>query len=153
MTKITIPQWDANLVDVTITRWSRKVGDPVHAKECIGELTTDKAVYELECPADGILLAIYAAEKSVVPTGYTIGMVGEPGETAPESLPENEALMAQYTGPVAQTVVKRAPAVRIRATPTARRIAKEKGLDLAAIQAATGVEVVDEEAINAFLKG
>lgn len=153
MTKITIPQLDANLVDVTITRWSKAIGDPVHAKDCIGELTTDKAVYELECPADGVLLAIYAAEKSVVPTGYTIGMVGEANETAPESLPENEKLMAEYAGPVAKTVAKRDAPARVRATPKARRIAKEKGLDLAAIQAATGVEVVDEEAINTFLKG
>ena len=152
MTKITIPQLDANLVDVTVTKWSKKIGDPVAKGEIIGELTTDKAVYDLECPADGTLIAIYAQEKSVVPTGYTVGMVGAADETAPESLPENEKLMADYAGPIAAVTVKRERGARVRATPKARRLAKEHNLDLAKIQAETGAELVDEKVLAAYLK-
>ena len=94
MTHITIPQLDANLVDVTVTRWHKKTGDTVKAGEGIAELTTDKAVYELEAPADGTLLAIYAAEKSVVPTGFTVGLIGAPGESDSEAETANTEKMA-----------------------------------------------------------
>lgn len=152
MTRITIPQLDANLVDVTVTRWRKTIGEPVKAGESIAELTTDKAVYELEAPADGTLLAIYAAEKSVVPTGFTAGLIGEPGETDPEAEEANEAQMAAYRG---AAVPAAAPArdrgTRVRATPRARRLAQEKGLDLAKIQAETGAEVIDETVLAPYL--
>jgi pyruvate dehydrogenase E2 component (dihydrolipoamide acetyltransferase) len=153
MTRITIPQLDANLVDVTVTRWRKSVGELVKAGESIAELTTDKAVYELESPADGTLLAIYAAEKSVVPTGFTVGLVGSPGEADPEAEAANDAQMAAYRGTAAPS---EAPArdrgTRVRATPRARRLAQEKGLDLAKIQAETGAEVVDEAVLAPYLK-
>lgn len=151
MTPITIPQLDANLVDVTITHWSKKVGDPVTKGEMVAELTTDKAVFELEAPDDGVLLIIYAAEKSVVPTGYAVGMLGAATETPPAALPQNERLMAQYAGPAAAAPVKHHTAPRIRATPRARRLARENGLDLAKIQAETGAEVIDESALKPYL--
>lgn len=151
MTPIIIPQLDANLVDVTITRWNKKPGDPVSAGEIIGELTTDKAVFELECPADGILLAVYAPEKSVVPTGFSVGMVGSAEETAPDKLPENERLMAEYAGSVSVPVVRHEHAARIRATPRARRLAKENNLDLAKIQAETGADIINESVLSPYL--
>ena len=151
MTPITIPQLDANMVDVTVTHWCKKIGDPITQGEAVAELTTDKAVYELEAPADGQLLAIYAAEKSVVPTGYAVGMLGAADETPPASLPENDALMASYAGPAAATTVKHEHAPRVRATPRARRLAREKGLDLAKIQAETGAEVIDESVLKPYL--
>lgn len=153
MTRITIPQLDANLVDVTVTRWRKNIGDTVKAGESIAELTTDKAVYELEAPADGALLAIYAAEKSVVPTGFTVGLVGAPGETDPDAEAANEALMAAYRGGTSAPAATpaRDRGTRVRATPKARRLAQEKGLDLANIQAETGAEVIDEAVLAPYL--
>ena len=152
MTHITIPQLDANLVDVTVTRWRKKPGDTVKAGESIAELTTDKAVYELEAPADGTLLAIYAAEKSVVPTGFIVGLIGLPGETAPEAGAENAAKMAAYRGTSAPAAAPaRDAGTRVRATPRARRLAQEKGLDLAKIQAETGAELIDEKILAPYL--
>lgn len=152
MTHIIIPQLDANVVDVTVTRWRKKPGDAVKVGEGIAELTTDKAVYELEAPADGTLLAIYAAEKSVVPTGFTAGAIGQPGEVDPDAGAVNEAQMAAYRGAAAPA---EAPArdrgTRVRATPRARRLAQEKGLDLARIQAETGAEVIDETVLAPYL--
>lgn len=152
MTRIIIPQLDANLVDVTVTRWRKQIGDPVTAGESVAELTTDKAAYELESPADGTLLAVYAAEKSVVPTGYIAGLIGAPGETDDAVATDNEALMAAYRGPVAASVPVHDHSVRVRATPRARRLAKEQGLDLAKIQAETGAEVIDETVLAPYLK-
>jgi len=152
MTHITIPQLDANLVDVTVTRWHKKPGDAVTAGEGIAELTTDKAVYELEAPASGTLLAIYAAEKSVVPTGFTVGLIGSPGESDPEAEAANTAKLAAYRGASAPSAAPaRDRGTRVRATPRARRLAQEKGLDLAKIQAETGAELIDEKTLAPYL--
>ena len=152
MTTIIIPQLDANLVDVTITRWRKQAGDVVAAGEIVADLTTDKAAYELESPASGTLLAIAAAEKSIVLAGSTIGIIGEPGEEA--GLADTgaaEAPAAQGgTGEAGATAsAPRAP--RVRATPRARRLAQEKGLDLAVIQAETGAEIIDETVLAPYL--
>ena len=152
MTTITIPQLDANLVDVTVTRWRKQVGDAVAAGEIVADLTTDKAAYELEAPASGTLLAIAAAEKSIVPAGAAIGFIGEPceaaaavaqGAGAPPDAQEGRG------GAAAADAAARAP--RVRATPRARRLAQERGLDLAAIQAATGAEIIDEAVLAPYL--
>jgi len=152
MTRIVIPQLDANLVDVTLTRWRKAAGDTVAAGETLAELTTDKAVYELEAPAGGTLLAVYAADKSVVPTGFIVGLIGEPGEEeAPAIAEENSALMAAYRGPAAAPAPARDRGARVRATPRARRLAQERGIDLARVQAETGAEVIDETVLAPFL--
>ncbi len=152
MTRIIIPQLDVNLVDVTVTRWRKHIGDTVAAGESIAELTTDKAAYELEAPAAGTLLAVYAAEKSVVPTGYIAGLIGVPGEEDPAAAAENEALVAAYRGPAAVPAPARERATRVRATPRARRLAQEQGIDLAKVQAETGAEVIDETVLAPYLK-
>ena len=152
MTRIIIPQLDVNLVDVTVTRWRKEIGDTVTAGESLAELTTDKAVYELEAPAAGTLLAIYAAGKSVVPTGFIVGLIGAEGEEDPDAAAENEALMASYRGPAAAPAPARDRAVRVRATPRARRLAQERGIDLAKVQAETGAEIIDEAILAPFLK-
>jgi len=153
MTRITIPQLDANLIDVTVSRWHKQIGETVKAGETIAELTTDKAVYELEAPADGTLLAIYAAAKSVIPTGFTAGLIGTPGESDPEAEAANAARMAAYRGAPAAAAATpaRDRGTRIRATPRARRLAQEKGLDLAKIQAETGAELIDEKVLAPYL--
>jgi pyruvate/2-oxoglutarate dehydrogenase complex dihydrolipoamide acyltransferase (E2) component len=152
MTKITIPQLDANLVDVTVTRWRKAIGDTVAAGETLAELTTDKAVYELEAPASGTLLAIYAAEKSVVPTGFIVGLIGAAGEDDPKAEAMNTDLMTAYRGPTAAPAPSHDRAARIRATPRARRLAQDKGIDLAKVQAETGAEIIDEAVLSAYLK-
>ena len=151
MTRIIIPQLDVNLIDVTVTCWHKQPGDTVTVGENLADLTTDKAVYELEAPADGILLAIHAAPKSLVPTGYIAGLIGAPGESDPEIEAENAALMDAYRGPAPAAAPTRDRAPRIRATPRVRRLAQENNLDLAKIQAETGAEIIDEAVLAPYL--
>ena len=154
MTKIIIPQLDANLVDVTITRWRKQVGDPVAAGEIVADLTTDKAAYELEAPTGGVLLAVVAAEKSIVLAGSVIGFIGAPGEAV--VLPEGEASPKPEGAEGGQgggaTQPSRGAPPRVRATPRARRLAQERGLDLTKIQAETGVEIIDETVLAPYLQ-
>ncbi len=153
MTRITIPQLDANIIEVTLTRWRMQVGDAVASGEIVAELTTDKALYELEAPASGILLEVLAAKKSIVPTGYIIGLIGAEGESDPDAAVANDQLTAKYRGAgsvVAAPAKERAP--RIRATPRVRRLAQEHGIDLAKVQAESGAEVIDEQVLAPYLK-
>jgi pyruvate dehydrogenase E2 component (dihydrolipoamide acetyltransferase) len=147
MTPIIIPQLDANVVDVTITQWHKQVGDAVVKGEIIAMLTTDKAAYEFESPASGIVFEISAPVKSIVPTGSTVGAIGEVGEKVEaEVCASSSVTRTEGTG----RCVCPPNQPRIRATPRARRLAAEKGFDLASICVAEGVEIVDEAAIAAY---
>lgn len=154
MTRITLPQLDVNLIDVTLTQWRKKIGDPITTGEIIADITTDKAVYELEATASGTLLEIYAQEKSIIPTGYILGLIGQPGDTDPAIMAANEAIMQAYRPPLPTTgsaPTRSRTITRVRATPRVRRLAQEKGIDLAAVQAATQCEVIDETIFNTWL--
>jgi len=152
MTSLSIPQLDVNVVDVTLTQWHKQVGEPIEQGEIVAVLTTDKASYELEAPASGTLLAILAPVKSIVPTGSVIGLIGEPGE-AVEAVLETMTQGQQDTPTQGATRgAARTQLPRVRATPRARRMAQEKGFDLAAIAAAVGVEIVDEVAVATYEK-
>jgi pyruvate/2-oxoglutarate dehydrogenase complex dihydrolipoamide acyltransferase (E2) component len=155
-TRIRVPQLDANTIDVTVTAWHKQPGEGVVAGETIGELTTDKAAFDLEAPASGTLLAILAAPRSVVPAGYVIGVIGDPGDADPDAAADNATLLAAYrasTGASPAAAAAAQPAAgRVRATPKARRLAQQHGIDLARVQAETGVEVVDEAALTPYLK-
>ncbi len=176
MTRIILPFIDANIVDATVIEWKKNVGDAVAAGELVVEVTTDKAAFEVESPASGTLLAIYAPAKSVVPVKYILGVVGAPGEEDAAAESENAALVARYraalttggparTPPPAASEVRgtaypdsRAPsrvtsAPRLRATPKARRRAQAKGIDIADVQKATGAEMITEAILEAYLAG
>ena len=121
--------------------------------EIIAVLATDKAAYEFESPIAGILLEIVAPTKSIVPTGSMIGAIGEAGEQVEAVTQEPHEARTVGAGRCACPPGRCAspPAQpRIRATPRARRLAAEKGFDLAAICAAVGVEIVDEAAVAAY---
>lgn len=158
MTRILVPQLDANLIDVTVTAWRKCVGDLVETGEIIAELTTDKATFELESPTSGTFLAILAMEKSIVPTGYVLALIGAPGTCDPTAAAENERLMTIYRQTAANRHVTpksndaSAPrTARVRATPRARRLAQQHNLDLIQIQHATGIEIIDEAALAPYL--
>ncbi len=167
MTRIIVPFIDANIVDVTVTDWHKQAGDTVTAGEMIAEITTDKAAFEVEAPCSGTLLEIYASSKSVVPVYTILALIGTAGESDPQAPSENDALMQAYRAQVS-TGASRAPAAavlpaaaaaphadasRTRATPKARRLAQAHGLDLAAIQARTGVDIVTEAVLAPFVPG
>jgi pyruvate dehydrogenase E2 component (dihydrolipoamide acetyltransferase) len=106
-----------------VLRWLKAEGDAVAKGEALLEIETDKVTVELESPADGVLGGISAAEGDDVPVGETIAFVLAAGESVPELAPTP-----------APAVAATAPAGRARrplASPKARRLAKERGLDLA----------------------
>lgn len=104
----------------TVLRWLRREGERVRKGEPLLEVETDKATVELEAPADGILTGITAAAGASVPVGQVIGLILAEGETAAQTPGAGDAATQ-----------------RVRASPKARRLARERGVDLASL-AGTG---------------
>jgi len=156
-TDIVMPRLSDSMEEGTILRWVKSQGDEVAVGDELVEIETDKANMVYEADAAGTLIEILAQEGDTLPIGQTIARVGEPGEApagngagapaereapaeeaeAEERAPESErpAAPAATAEPEATAPAPPAPSGdgRVKASPIARRIARERGLDLAAI--------------------
>src|SRR5215471_2950755 len=147
-TEIKLPRLGQGMESGTIVKWLKSEGDPVKKGEPLYELDTDKVTQEVESDASGVLLKI-AVQEGEVDVGRTIAVIGEQGEEV--SISENGAQAPQAAEPPADVAetdtseglspgpVRTSDGARIKASPLARRIARERGLDLARIQG-TGPE-------------
>ena len=122
--------------------WRKKEGDRVSKGEPLLEIETDKAVVEVEAPADGILAGVKATEGSEIPVGRTIAWIVAPGEAAPDET-DSPAPMARAgshanIAPLASTPSAPSPAQepagRIKISPKARRLAKDLGIEIASLR-------------------
>jgi pyruvate dehydrogenase E2 component (dihydrolipoamide acetyltransferase) len=106
-----------------VIRWLVVPGARVEKGQPIVEIETDKITVEIEAPASGVLRDVTALEGEIVPVGRTIAVIGE------------EAAGGDAFGPVAGAP---ADSGRVKASPLARRIAEQHGVDLAKVQTSTG---------------
>ncbi len=119
--------------------WRKKEGDRVTKGEPLLEVETDKAVLEVEAPADGVLAGITAAAGADIPVGKTIAWILAPGEKTPieneasASAPAARGKTESHAAPVAARALEPAASQAARISPKARRLAKELGVDLAAV--------------------
>ena len=70
-----MPNMDLIITEATVVSWFKKVGDAVSKGEALLEIETDKAVTQVESPADGVLAEISAGEGTVVPLGRQLGLI------------------------------------------------------------------------------
>ena len=142
-----MPKASENMSEGTVGPWRVSEGERVAVGQPVVELITDKAEFELESEADGLLLRVVAAEGSTVPVNYVLGVVGEAGEDPSAVDAENEKVIAAAREQLMGSTVGGGAAPRqdasesqrpvrsaVRATPAARRLAKEHGLDLAVVR-------------------
>jgi pyruvate dehydrogenase E2 component (dihydrolipoamide acetyltransferase) len=140
-TEIKLPRLGQGMESGTIVRWLKSEGEPVEKGEPLYELDTDKVTQEVEADASGVLLRI-AVEEGEVEVGHTIAVIGREGEEVPEQKEEAPKAEAPTEAPAPAPVSRdgeRRETVRIKASPLARRIARERGIDLASLQG-TGPE-------------
>ena len=156
--KIVIPKLSTNIEEVTITGWLKKVGDTVRKGEPLAELTTDKAAFEFESPCSGTLRGILAEKKSTIPIGYVMALVGDPASPLPDVRELNRRLLEKHRQAagrkkaVPRTAAPATAQAVVRATPAARRLARERGVDLAAVHAQVKTDVVTEDMVKHFIK-
>jgi len=127
--------------------WRKKEGDRVSKGEPLLDVETDKAIVEVEAPADGVLAGIKASEGADIPVGQTIAWIVAPGEQPPADGGSSSAPPTARAGSHARTEQSHAPAPNSSApaqipaaasgakiSPKARRLAKELGVDIAQVR-------------------
>jgi len=175
-TEVKLPRLGQGMESGTIVRWLKAEGDSVKKREPLYELDTDKVTQEVESDLDGILLKIVVQEGEVE-VGSTIAMI-ENGDAADTASPDGAAAAASVPSEAATNGEASAagdesatsasdgkddsasiappakPGARIKASPLARRIARERGVDLAAL-AGTGPDgrIVADDVENAPVGG
>jgi pyruvate dehydrogenase E2 component (dihydrolipoamide acetyltransferase) len=163
-TEVKLPRLGQGMESGTVVRWLKQEGDQVEKGEPLYELDTEKVTQEVEAEASGVLLKI-AVHGGEVPVGQTVAVIGEQGEDVPQAeeaeaaevdetpqeegsrAPERDAereegAEASASREAAEQVTEiREPERngRVKASPLARRIARERGIDLAQLRG-TGPE-------------
>ncbi|MEJ5021467.1 acetoin dehydrogenase dihydrolipoyllysine-residue acetyltransferase subunit [Ochrobactrum vermis] len=146
--EVILPKVDMDMETGQISRWYAKDGDTVTKGQLLFEIETDKAAMEVDAPASGIIADISASEGTVVPVGHTVAWIYAEGEERNgKSAPaiEEPIVAAPVETVIEPTISKQAEpkssqdddagsANDVRATPLARRLAREAGIDLTSIQ-------------------
>lgn len=142
-TELLMPKLGLTMTEGTIDEWKKKVGEPVAKGEIIYSVATDKLTNDVEADVDGVLLAIAVPEGETVPCKTVVGWVGAAGEAVPAAgAAPAETKAAAEPSPAAAVQTDAAAGNTSRpageyvpATPYAKKLAREKGFDLAAIPA------------------
>ena len=135
--KIILPQLGTTMTEGTVHTWQKQVGDIVKKGDVLVQFETDKYTAEVESESDGVLRAIYVQEGEEVPVLTVLGIVAAENEAIEDlSVTVTEKELVQ---PVIEEDHKIAPIetedsqVRIKASPLARKLAKELGVDLSQV--------------------
>ncbi len=142
-TNVVMPQMGYDMREGTVVRWYKQEGETVDRGEVIADIETDKATVEFEAYTGGVLGRIVAEAGVAVPVGELIAIITEPGESVPEVAapapgPAQAAPAAPPPAPAAaepEPPAAPAPASDggVRASPIARRLARERGIDLSLV--------------------
>ena len=138
MTEIFMPKAGMDMKEGRLIRWLKEIGDHVEKDEPIMEIETDKITMEAEAPATGILLAKLIDDETTVPVLQTIGYIGQPGEKipdAPVAVADTPAATPVETAAETAAPASKLPVLNgsVAATPYAKKLAAEKGVELAAV--------------------
>jgi pyruvate dehydrogenase E2 component (dihydrolipoamide acetyltransferase) len=163
--QVTLPRLGQGMESGTIVRWLKSEGEQIEKGEPLYELDTEKVTQEVEADASGVLLKILAQEGEEIEVGKAIAVIGEEGEDVaePEAEAEEPSKVTEEEkveegeppregeeegergrerdepAPEPQVPEQRQDGGRLKASPLARRIAKERGIDLAQLRG-TGPE-------------
>lgn len=152
-TVVVMPKLGLTMTEGSIETWLKSEGERVEKGEPLVVIMTEKVTYEYEAPASGILRAILHGEGEVVPVAKPIAVIGASEEELPEiEAREEESKAAEEASPMAEKAVPPpARRERVLASPLARKIAREEGVDLAAIEGTgPGGRIVKEDVLNAI---
>ncbi|GBC91611.1 Dihydrolipoyllysine-residue acetyltransferase component of pyruvate dehydrogenase complex [bacterium HR15] len=169
MQTVIMPKMGDAMEEGTLVRWLKQEGETVQEGEPIAEIATDKATIELEAPASGILRGIRVPEGATVPINTPLAYILAEGETLPEEGKHDGKAIREGEAPaepklsLAETPTRRmeseAPSEpklqveeRIKASPLARKIAQEHGIDLRLIQGTGPQGRIVERDVLAYLE-
>ena len=136
-TTIVMPQMGYDMQEGRVVKWLKKEGEEIARGEDVAEIETDKAVIPVPATEGGVLRKVLVDEGSTVPVGQVIAVMTAPEEELPADLaalsaaqPSAEAAPAPAETKPSPTPAPATSTTEVRATPLARRLASEKGVDL-----------------------
>lgn len=136
--EVIMPKLGLTMEEGVINRWLVREGDRVERGDPLFEVATDKVNMEVESPASGVVLKILYPEGTTVPITEVVAYIGEEGETVPPPGSKGEAPKVEE-GQDRERAPKEAPPLveekegRIKASPLARKLAREYGIDLSQV--------------------
>ncbi|MGA2111658.1 MAG: dihydrolipoamide acetyltransferase family protein [Anaerolineales bacterium] len=152
--QVILPTLGEAVSEATLVRWNKKVGDPVKRGDELAMLETAKAAMPLECPENGIVLSIRVQEGTTVTSGEVLAVIGQPGEE--EILPSEPRPAGGASGrpavPAAAAPSGPPGATSRRVSPSARRLAEERGIDLDQVVSLAPGERITTEDVQRFLQ-
>ena len=156
-TTIVMPKMGYDMREGTVVRWYKQEGDEVARGEVIADIETDKATVEFEAFTGGVLHKLVAQEGVPVPVGEAIAVIGDAGEElglAPVETVAVEEAAVPSAAPASDSteVVTSAPTRsdgEVRASPIARRLAREQGIDLTRVTGTgPGGRIVEQDILE-----
>jgi len=136
VTDVVMPRYSLTMQKGTVVKWLKKEGEAVEKGTPIVEIEADKVTTEVESPVSGFLLKICAQENAEVPVGEPLAYVGQLGESIPEKTIVAVIVQEEKqatTMPQAAEESEEEEAEKVRASPVARKLAKQHGVDLTQI--------------------
>ena len=158
ISEVTMPSMGADMTEGTIVKWLKKEGDEVKRGDKLAEIETDKTVVEMECYNDGILKKIIVNEGQAVPVGDLIAYIGD----ANDEVPDNSTDVSNDSAPE-DVIVDEAPEKqatsepintgKVKASPIAKKLANELGVDLSSISGSGPGGRITREDVEAASSG
>ena len=156
MTNIVVPELGESVVEARVARWLKKEGDRVEVGEAVVELETEKIDLEVNAEKSGVLASIKRQEGEDVKIGELLAIVDETATGGKPAAGGNGAVAETPTASTATAAAAPAPAQAAdatRATPTAKRMAKDHDVNLGAVQGSGAAgRVMKQDVQNAIAK-
>lgn len=136
MAEILMPRLSDTMEEGVLSRWLKKVGDPVHKGDVLAEIETDKATMDLEAFEEGVLERLLVDVGATVPIGAVVAVVGDGSGTVTDPPPTSPEVAGAPDPTVTTTAAQPAAAAasgKFRTSPLARKVARDNDIDLAAL--------------------
>ncbi len=155
VTKVVMPRLSLTMKEGTVVTWFKKEGETVKKGDPLVEVLTEKVTYDIEAPASGILRKILAVEGVDVPVAGTLGVIAAPEEPLPEfeeaaGAPSLERI--EEVAPLPEKEIVKKAGERVLASPAAKRLAREYGIELLEITGSGPEGRIVEADVNRYLE-
>ena len=141
VTKVVMPRLSLTMKEGTVGKWYKKEGETVEKDEPIVEVVSEKATYDLEAPASGVLRKILKTEGVDVPVDAVLAFIAAPDET-----------ISYVETPVKVPQLIAEPEEKVLASPSAKRTAREHGIDLSLVKGSGPEGRISEEDVRRFVE-
>jgi pyruvate/2-oxoglutarate dehydrogenase complex dihydrolipoamide acyltransferase (E2) component len=146
---IIMPNFGLSIAEGTIESWLKKEGDRVEKGELLAVIQTEKVAVEIPAEASGVLLKILHPAGAVVKVGESIGLIGQPGEAAGQTIPKAEAFLPQSRPTSVGPLPERGD---LKVSPLAMKMAMDKGVDIREVAARFPGKKIGKSEILSYLE-